>query len=139
MINRKTQTFFSLVLVATTFLTPVVAQTTAPISRTANLPSGEKVAAKHSVYLEDIYQMIAEGQIQPVEGLETEVKKVEQTLAASGKKGTILVDKFRTKHLAVVQNLALSLMAENAPSSLRQKRILKINLGQILSDSNNAQ
>ncbi len=60
-------------------------------------------------------------------------------MLAAGRKGTIIVDRFGTKQFNVVRNLAQSLTADDAPRGLRSKRILKINLGQILSDSNNAE
>jgi len=116
-------------------MTSVIGQTVAPINKPIELPAGKSSIAKSSVYLEDLSRMAAEGQIQFTVGLDAEVLKVGRALASSNRAGTILVDKYGSKHLAVVQNLAQSLTAENAPAGLRQKRILKINLGQILADS----
>ena len=67
--------------------------------------------------------------------MESETEKFEKALANAGKdkKGTIVVDKYGSKRFAVIENLALDLANGNAANDLRGKRILKINLAQIVA------
>lgn len=117
-------------------------QTTSVLERNLNTPQQTETKFANSYYIEDLSQSAEKGKIRLTEGLENEVEKVENILTstAKDKKGTIVIDKFGGKRLAVIDNLALRLLNGNVSKELRGKRLLKINLAQIaLSAKNEAE
>src|SRR5215204_347231 len=133
-----TPSFVSLILIISILLTPLVnGQRKTAAQR--NLPSAptqhEESGFENSYYVEDLSTAALEGRIRFTEGLDAEVEKVEKALAAKtrDKKGTIIVDKYGSKRFAVLDNLALEITRENVSSNLRGKRLLKVNLAQIVA------
>ena len=94
-------------------------------------------AERSNSYVEDLSSKAETGAIQFVLGLETETKNVAAAVTAKVKTGTIVVDRYGTKRLSVIENLAALSVSEDAPANLRGKRILKINPAQIVADSAN--
>ena len=93
---------------------------------------------KSSKYIQDLAQFVTAGQMNLPNSFEMETAKVEKALENS-KKGVIIVDRQNSKNSSVIENLAVRFDSENAPQSLRGKRILKLDLGAILADSKNVQ
>ena len=140
MIKRHFISVLPALLIFSLLLTSLVnGQTNIQRKNLNNSAQTEKRFESTQVYLEDLSQEAEEGKIQPTEGLEAETEKLVNILASKDKKGTILTDKYGTKRFATVENLAVRLAANNVPASLRGKRILKLNLTQIVNDSKGEQ
>jgi ATP-dependent Clp protease ATP-binding subunit ClpB len=88
-----------------------------------------------SRYVVDLNELFKAGQIVSTEGFEQEVEILEKTLAREPVAGTILVDRNATKRVPVVQNLAAYLVSDDVAPGLRGKRIVKIDLPSIFTDS----
>ncbi len=94
-----------------------------------------RVNQSSSKYVVDLNELLKTGQIVSAEGFEQEVETLANALAAGERTGTIIVDRYATKRVPVVQNLAAQLLSEAVAPSLRGKRIVKIDLPSIFSDS----
>src|SRR5215203_1401107 len=126
--------FVSLILIASILLTTFVSGQTPAVSE-RNLNTQPVKSQENFYYIEDLTRSAEEGKIRLTDGLSAEVEMLEKSLASntSDKKGTIIVDKYGSKRLAVIDNLALRLANDEAAKALRGKRLLKINLAQILT------
>ncbi len=134
MMKTITPGFVSLALILSILLTSVVNGQTTALVGNRNISQQSETKFENSAYLEDLSQLAEEGKIQLTEGLENEVEKVENILAsgAKDKKGTIVFDKYGSKRLAVIDNLALRLANETGLKNLRGMKLLKINLAQLV-------
>jgi hypothetical protein len=88
-------------------------------------------------YVVDLNELLKTGQIASSENFEREVEMLENALAVGDRNGTIIVDRNAVKRIPVVQNLAAQLASEAVAPNLRGKRIVKIDLPAIFTDSKN--
>ncbi|HEY0461965.1 MAG TPA: hypothetical protein VGC97_22725, partial [Pyrinomonadaceae bacterium] len=112
--------FVSLILIASILLTTFVSGQT-PAVRERNLNTQSAKSQENFYYIEDLTRSAEEGKIRLTDGLSAEVEMLEKSLASNtnDKKGTIIVDKYGSKRLAVIDNLALRLANDAAAKALR--------------------
>ena len=88
-----------------------------------------------SKYVVDLNELLKTGQIVSTGGFEQEVEMLANALAKRDKTGTIIVDRHATKRLPVINNLVARLASEDVAPNLRGKRLVRIDLPSIFSDS----
>ena len=124
-------------LMSQMFASIVLGQNVSINQRSSNLSKSARNNS-FSRYTQDIAQLVEEGKLNLANSLEPETEKVENSLAVSGRKGVVVSD-YNNKGGLVIENLAARLNSENAARNLRGKRILKLDLGLLISDSDNVQ
>ena len=128
----------SSLLLTSLLMTGIVSGQTNNAKRT--IPSQQPtVKQPFSKYVIDLNELFRSGQIVSTEGFDQEVEILANALVARDKAGTIIVDRYATKRLPVIQNLAAQIVSENVAPSLRGKRIVKIDLPSIFTDSKNSE
>ena len=133
--HKKIVTIITTFALASQMFAAVVFGQTVSTTRQSQKSTEKNYSSK---YLQDIAQLVKEGNLNVSNGLEQETEKVEKALANSTK-GVIITDRSNNKGTSVIENLAVRFDSENTPQSLRGKRILKLDLGAILADSKNVQ
>ena len=81
----------------------------------------------------NLTQLASENKLDPVIGREQEIKRVMQILSRRKKNNVILLGKAGIGKTAVVEGLAMAIIAGKVPSSLSNKVVLKIDMSSILA------
>ena len=89
-------------------------------------------------YVQNFTELARNGEIAPVEGLEQDLKQIVRVLSAATKKNPVLIDEYENKSQPLLGNLAVSLLAADAPAGLRGKTVLKIDMASLFANAGNA-
>ena len=89
-------------------------------------------------YVQNFTELAKNGEIVPVEGLEQDLKQIVRVLSAATKKNPVLIDEYENKSQPLLGNLAISLLAADAPAGLRGKTVLKIDMASLFASAGNA-
>ncbi len=81
----------------------------------------------------DLTALARAGKLTPVIGREDEIRKVAQVLARKTKNNPIILGEAGVGKTAVVEGLAQIVTTPHAPPELKEKRIIEINFGTLLS------
>ncbi len=83
----------------------------------------------------DITQDARYGKIDPVIGREEEIRHIMQVLSRRTKNNPVLIGEPGVGKTAIVEGLALRIVKNDVPVSLQEKRLLGLDLGQMLAGS----
>ncbi len=86
-------------------------------------------------YTHDFTKLASDGKIDPVIGRDAEIRRVMQILARRSKNNPVLVGEPGVGKTAIAEGLARKIIDNDVPEVLRDKRLLSLDLGQLLAGS----
>ena len=86
-------------------------------------------------YAIDFTQLAREGKIDPVIGRDEEIRRITQILSRRTKNNPVLVGEPGTGKTAIVEGLAKKIIDGDIPDTLKNKRILGLDLGALIAGS----
>jgi len=96
----------------------------------------EKVKSKYEFldkYSVDLTSLAKQNRIDPIIGRDSEIKKVQQILLRRTKNNPVLIGDAGVGKTAIAEGLALNIIGGNAHPFLKDKRVLSLQLGQLLA------
>ncbi len=86
-------------------------------------------------YTHDFTKMAADGKIDPVIGRDDEIRRVMQILSRRTKNNPVLVGEPGVGKTAIAEGLAKKIVDQDVPDVLKNKKLLSLDLGQLLAGS----
>ena len=84
-------------------------------------------------YTRDLTQLAREGKLDPVIGRDKEIRRVIQVLSRRTKNNPVLIGEPGVGKTAVAEGIAQRIIKEDVPGSLKNKRILTLDLGLLIA------
>ena len=84
-------------------------------------------------YGQDLTQLARRGKIDPVIGRDNEIRRIMQVLSRRTKNNPVLIGEPGTGKTAIVEGLARRIVAGDVPDSLKNKRLIAMDLGGMLA------
>ena len=84
-------------------------------------------------YGQDLTQLARKGKIDPVIGRDDEIRRIMQVLSRRTKNNPVLIGEPGTGKTAIVEGLARRIVAGDVPDSLKNKRLISMDLGGMLA------
>ncbi|MDD2710836.1 MAG: ATP-dependent chaperone ClpB [Verrucomicrobiae bacterium] len=84
-------------------------------------------------YGRDLTEMARQGKIDPVIGRDTEIRRVMQVLSRRTKNNPVLIGEPGVGKTAIVEGLARRMVAGDVPESLKNKRLVSMDLGAMIA------
>jgi ATP-dependent Clp protease ATP-binding subunit ClpC len=98
-------------------------------------PTAESSYQALARYSRDLTEIARNGQLDPVIGRSVEVDRVMQILNRRTKNNPVLIGEAGVGKTAIVEGLALRIIDDDVPDRLRGKRIMALDMGQLLAGS----
>ncbi len=86
-------------------------------------------------YATDLTQLARDGKLDPVIGRDNEIRRVVQVLSRRTKNNPVLIGEPGVGKTAIVEGLALRIIAGDVPESLRGRRLVSLDLGSMIAGS----
>ena len=97
--------------------------------------AGKKTGTMLAQYSRDLTAMAAEGSLDPVIGREDEIQRVVQILSRRTKNNPCLIGEPGVGKTAVVEGLALRIVSGDVPFTVKNKRVLTLDLSAMVAGS----
>jgi ATP-dependent Clp protease ATP-binding subunit ClpB len=93
----------------------------------------EEVSGILGKFAEDLTQLAKDGELDPVIGRNTEIRRVMQILTRRSKNNPVLIGEPGVGKTAIVEALAQRLVAGDVPTGLEGKRIMSLDVGSLVA------
>jgi ATP-dependent Clp protease ATP-binding subunit ClpB len=101
--------------------------------RTADSASAENAYDALKKYSRDLTQAAREGKLDPVIGRDEEIRRTIQVLSRRTKNNPVLIGEPGVGKTAIVEGLALRILNGDVPESLKDKRLLSLDMGALIA------
>src|SRR5487761_2713488 len=101
--------------------------------RTADSATAENAYDALMKYARDLTQAAREGKLDPVIGRDEEIRRTIQVLSRRTKNNPVLIGEPGVGKTAIVEGLALRIVHGDVPESLKDKRLLALDLGALVA------
>jgi ATP-dependent Clp protease ATP-binding subunit ClpC len=86
-------------------------------------------------YSRDLTELARQGKIDPVIGREDEIKRVMQILTRRTKNNPVIVGEAGVGKTAIAEGLALKIVADDVPDSLKDRKVAALDMGALIAGS----
>jgi ATP-dependent Clp protease ATP-binding subunit ClpB len=101
--------------------------------RTANSATAENAYDALKKYSRDLTQAARDGKLDPVIGRDEEIRRTIQVLSRRTKNNPVLIGEPGVGKTAIVEGLALRILNGDVPESLKDKKLLSLDLGALIA------
>lgn len=101
--------------------------------RVANSASAEEGFDALRRYTKDLTELARQGKLDPVIGRDEEIRRTIQVLSRRTKNNPVLIGEPGVGKTAIVEGLAARIVAEDIPESLRDKKLLALDMGALVA------
>jgi len=101
--------------------------------RVASSSSAEDSFEALKKYTKDLTELARNGKLDPVIGRDEEIRRTMQVLSRRIKNNPVLIGEPGVGKTAIIEGLAMRIIAGDVPESLRNKRLLSLDLGAMLA------
>ncbi len=101
--------------------------------RTADSATAENAYDALKKYARDLTQAARDGKLDPVIGRDEEIRRTIQVLSRRTKNNPVLIGEPGVGKTAIVEGLALRILNGDVPESLKEKKLLSLDLGALIA------